>query len=132
MEQLEYDTRLFNRAIRNGKRHRNILQNLLVDSDIYLDPQALILAPENVIQISGEIVKGSNYIDAAVRGAIKSLDIIEKAHAEKQLKIPELELPWMAGIRSDLEQVPLEESKFIESMMPLLSREKILLDEYGL
>ncbi len=73
LEHLVYDTRLMNEAIRDGRSTVNKLQDLYVSSDCYYDPQALILAPVNVIEISREIVKGSNYIDATVRGCLKGL-----------------------------------------------------------
>ena len=56
-EQLEYDSRLLNEALKAGKMHSHILQQLLVSSDIYTDPQALILAPENVIRLSEVMVR---------------------------------------------------------------------------
>jgi methanol--5-hydroxybenzimidazolylcobamide Co-methyltransferase len=61
-EQLEYDVRLMNEAKRTGKNESLMLQKLFVNSDIRYDPQALILAPENVIRISKQIIKGNNSI----------------------------------------------------------------------
>ena len=43
-------------AIKEGKESVLTLQRLLVNYDISFDPQALILAPLNVIEISKEIV----------------------------------------------------------------------------
>jgi methanol--5-hydroxybenzimidazolylcobamide Co-methyltransferase len=132
MEQLEYDSRLFNQAIKMGDGHVHMLQDMLVESDVHFDPQAFILSPSNVITISEEIVKGKTYIEAAVNGALKALDIIEEAHKAGELKIPEIEIPWIANIRSDLEDIPSGESEFIEMMLPRLDSSKIILSEYGM
>ena len=55
MEQLEYDVRLMNVALREGKASASLLKRLLEQSDIYTDPQALVLSTENVIRISKKL-----------------------------------------------------------------------------
>jgi methanol--5-hydroxybenzimidazolylcobamide Co-methyltransferase len=131
-EQLEYDTRLMNQAIKKGIQSIHNLQELYVDSDIGHDPQALILAPENVIVISKEIVKGSNYIEATVLGCLKGLDIIEEAIKMNLLKVNPLEDIWFETIRTDIESIPLNESNFIEDILPGIDQSKIIFSEYGL
>ncbi len=131
MEQLEYDTRLMNRAIADGPGTVLKLQHLMVESDIHFDPQALVLAPKNVIAISKEIVSGDNYIDASVRAALKGLDIIEAAVGDGSLKSSERENEWIPRIREVLQSVPLDESKFVEEMLAL-HEGKFFPAEYGL
>ncbi len=132
LEQLIYDTRLMNEAIRDGKSTVNKLQDLFASSDTYFDPQALILSPVNVIDISREIVKGSNYIDATVRGCLKGMEIIENALETEQLKRDEREEVWIGTIKEELLSIPIEEDVFVEEILPTIDREKILLEEYGL
>ena len=132
LEQLVYDTRLMNEAIRDGKSTVNKLQDLFASSDTYYDPQALILAPVNVIEISREIVKGSNYIDATVRGCLKGMEIIENALETEQLKRDEREEVWMDTIKEELLSIPIKEDTFVEEILPTIDRDKILLEEYGL
>jgi methanol--5-hydroxybenzimidazolylcobamide Co-methyltransferase len=132
LEQLVYDTRLMNEAIRDGRSTVNKLQDLYVSSDIHYDPQALILAPVNVIEISREIVKGSNYIDATVRGCLKGMEIIENALETKLLKRDEREEVWMDSIKQELLSIPIDENKFLDEVLPTIDRDKILLEEYGL
>ena len=131
LEQLEYDTRLMNQALKAGKSTATMLQQLFADSDKSLDPQAIILAPKNVIAISEEIVKGSNYIDASVRAAQKGLDIIDDAFKSGQLLVPEMEIPWIDMIRQALSEIPTDESQFVEEMLPILEG-KFIPKEYGL
>ena len=98
----------------------------------YFDPQALILAPVNVIEISREIVKGSNDIDATVRGCLKGLEIIENALETDGLKRDDRETVWMDSIKQELLSIPIEENAFVEEILPTIDKEKILLEEYGL
>jgi methanol--5-hydroxybenzimidazolylcobamide Co-methyltransferase len=132
LEQLEYDVRLMNQATLQGKDSARMLQRMMIDSDIIYDPQAIILAPENVIEISQEIVKGENYIDAAVRGSLKALEILEESHLSGNLMLNDMELPWIEMIRNDILSIPLNESQFIEDIMPSIDQNKIILSEYGL
>lgn len=132
LEQLVYDTRLMNEAIRDGKSTVNKLQDLFASSDTYFDPQALILSPVNVIEISREIVKGSNYIDATVRGCLKGMEIIENAIETEQLKHDEREEVWIDTIKQELLSIPIEEDTFVEEILPTIDRDKILVEEYGL
>lgn len=132
LEQLEYDVRLMNEALRAGKLHRNILQQLLVASDVYTDPQALILSPENVIRISKELVKGDTYVANAKNGALAALDIIEETILSGKLHISEMETGYLPILRDDLNSIPENESDFIAMMLPLLDQNKFILTEYGL
>ncbi|TSA37995.1 MAG: methanol--corrinoid methyltransferase [Porphyromonadaceae bacterium] len=131
-EQLEYETRLMNAATKQGKASARILKSLYVDSDIFHDPQAFVLAPENVIDIAKEIVSGRNYLESTVKGCKKAISMIETAMAEGRLKNDKKEYIWIDKIRQDLETIPSDEGKFIEEMLPVIDTEKIILGEYGL
>ncbi|MDR3329252.1 MAG: hypothetical protein LBS63_03975 [Prevotellaceae bacterium] len=132
MEQLEYDVRLMNEALRLGPDHRRILQQLMVSSDAYLDPQALVLAPESVIRISQALLKGETYIANAKSGAMVALDIIDEALAAGQLLLPEAEKAYLPQMREALCEIPDSESDFVEMMLPLLDKSKFTPAEYGL
>jgi methanol--5-hydroxybenzimidazolylcobamide Co-methyltransferase len=131
-EQLEYETRLMNTATKQGKASARILKSLYVDSDIYHDPQAFVLAPENVVEIAKEIVAGRTYLESTVNGCKKAILMIETAMAEGRLKNDEKEYIWIDKIRQDLESIPSDESHFIEEMIPMIDSDKIILSEYGL
>ena len=131
LEQLEYDARLMNAAIKSGAPTATTLQHLFAESDQALDPQAIVLAPKNVIAISEEIVRGENYVDASIKAAQKALNIIEEAHKSGELLLPEVELPWIDMLRDSLSEIPTDESKFVEEMLPTLES-KFIPSEYGL
>lgn len=132
MEQLEYDARLMNQALKAGTVPSHILQQLLVASDVYTDPQALILSPENVIRISKELIKGNSYVANAREGALAAIDIIEEALMSGQMKLSDLETCYLPILREDLSGIPDNESDFIEMMLPLLDQSKFTMTEYGL
>jgi methanol---5-hydroxybenzimidazolylcobamide Co-methyltransferase len=132
MEQLEYDTRLMNCAIKGGKKEILQLQKLFVNSDKFYDPQAFILAPENVIAIAGEIVKGENYIDATKRGCLKALDLIATAIADGSLMHDEKEDYWIDLLKEDIGSIPTGESEFVELVLPTIDSTKLIFSEYGL
>ena len=132
LEQLEYDARLMNEALSLGKTHCHVFQQLLVASDAYTDPQALILSPENVIRISKELIKGNSYVANARNGALAALDIIDEAFQSGKLKLSEIETSYLPIFRDDLNSIPDNESAFIEMMLPLLDSGKFILSEYGL
>jgi methanol--5-hydroxybenzimidazolylcobamide Co-methyltransferase len=132
MEQLEYDVRLMNEALKAGNVPTRILQDLLVASDIYTDPQALILSPENVIRISQELVKGDSYVANARNGALKALDIIEEALQNGNMNLADNETAYLPLLREELNTIPDSESEFIEMTLPLLDPSKFIPQEYGL
>jgi methanol--5-hydroxybenzimidazolylcobamide Co-methyltransferase len=132
MEQLEYDSRLLNEALKAGTLHSQVLQQLLVASDIYTDPQALILSPENVIRISKELVKGESYVENAKNGALETINIIEEALLSGKMKLPELETNYLPVMREELNSIPSDEGDFIAMMLPLLDQGKFIPAEYGL
>lgn len=132
LEQLEYDTRLMNRATMDGREEALRLQNLFVMSDAYYDPQAFIFEPQNVISIAGEIVKGKNYLDATKRGCLKALELISAGIADGSLLHDEKEDEWISILKDDIGSVPEKEEDFIEMVMPTLDTNKLTLSEYGL
>ncbi len=131
-EQLTYDTRLFNQAVASGKSDILNLQRYMVESDMYFDPQAFILAPENVIKISSEIVKGFNHLDAAKKGALKGLSLIEEAIMEGRLKSSEMEDAYIPLLKDELSSIPDSEDKFIAEMDGIIDNTKYIKEEYGL
>jgi methanol--5-hydroxybenzimidazolylcobamide Co-methyltransferase len=130
LEQLAYDARLMNESIRQGTDA--MLQKLFVDSDIRLDPQALVLAPASVIEISKAIVGSESHLEAAIRAGAKALDIIQAAHEGGALALTEREVEYIERIRGEIADIPTDESAFVEMMLPNMDRNKVHIEEYGL
>jgi methanol--5-hydroxybenzimidazolylcobamide Co-methyltransferase len=132
LEQLEYDVRLMNEAIKAGPGTSRMLQQLLVSSDIYTDPQALILSPENVIRISNELIKGESYVANARNGALEAIRIIEEALDSGIMKLAEIETTYLPILKDEIASIPDSESNFIDMMLPELDQNKFIPSEYGL
>jgi hypothetical protein len=117
----------FNRATVTTCKHQSN-----VDSDIYTDPQALMLAPESVIAISKEIVASTNHVEAGCRAARRAIELIRDAKASGQLLLNERETDYLDQIADEIETIPLDESAFIDDMLPTIDTEKCILKEYGI
>jgi len=132
MEQLQYDVRLFNQATAEGRESVLTLQRLLVNSDSCHDPQAFILAPDNIIIISEAIVSGDTYVSATKKGCLKGLDLIEEGISQGTLRDDPKESSWIGMLRDEIASIPDNESDFVNEIVPQLDPEKIALSEYGL
>ncbi|MBL7005962.1 MAG: methanol--corrinoid methyltransferase [Spirochaetia bacterium] len=130
MEQLIYDTRLFNQASALGQA--SVYRKMMVESDIHFDPQAIILDPVHVIEISKAIVSGRNYVESAILGSLKGLDIIEEHVKDGSLYLDDRELVWIDMLRSEIHDIPADEGALVAAIQPELDTRKVLLSEYGL
>ncbi len=129
-EQLIYDCRLMNKATEQG--HELILRNLLSDSDAYLDPQAYILKPDVVFEISNEIVKTQDPFIRTRNGVLKALEILRRAVASGELVLDERELRWLDILSNQVDEVPEDEAEFIDEMRDEINPANCKLDEYGI
>jgi methanol--5-hydroxybenzimidazolylcobamide Co-methyltransferase len=132
LEMLEYDVRLLNTAARRGDEMADILQHLLVESDVHNDPQAFVLAPANVVDIAESMVDADSYLAAARDGALRALELMSEASKEGYLRCPERETVWFDLIRAELETIPDEEDAFIAEMIPQIDTAKVRLEDYGI
>ena len=129
-EQLIYDCRLMNVAARKG--HRLLMRDLLAESDAYLDPQAYILKPDVVFEISQEMVKTQNPFLRTLNGVNKALEILRRAVEAKELVLDERETHWLDLLSSQVEEIPEDEQEFIDEMREEINPANCKLDEYGL
>ncbi|MFA5152609.1 MAG: methyltransferase MtaB domain-containing protein, partial [Clostridia bacterium] len=129
-EQLAYDCRLMNEASSKGNDKALFLRDCLADSDSLYDPQAYVLRPDVVLDISKQIMKEKTYYDRAKRGAIATVGILRKAYDERTLKLDDKELDWMDRIYDEIEDMPKTEQELTELMIPLC--EKLNPEKYDL
>ncbi|PHV69605.1 methanol--corrinoid methyltransferase [Sporanaerobium hydrogeniformans] len=129
-EQLIYDCRLMNKATEKG--YTKLLRDLLVESDCYLDPQAYILAPENVFEIAREIVKSQNPFIRTLNTGKKALEILQRGVDKKELHLDEREVDWIDRLRDQLDEIPEDEEAFIAEMKDEVDSDKYNIKEYGL
>jgi methanol--5-hydroxybenzimidazolylcobamide Co-methyltransferase len=131
-EQLEYDTRLMNQAIKDGPESVLLLQKLFCDSDAFRDPQAFILTPRNIIEISSAIIQGESYLENAKNGCLKALELIEEAARSGSLEIVAVEKEWIHRLKDEIGSIPENENAFIEEMLSRIDSTKFKPSEYGI
>jgi methanol--5-hydroxybenzimidazolylcobamide Co-methyltransferase len=132
MEQLIYDCRLMNEALKDGPDAVRTLRNWLVRSDIALDPQAIIISPEGSMAIARAIVQSKDHYSAAKAAALCAIDLIATAHRQGRLKLPPREVPWLEQMRGTVESLSDTRSQFIDDMMPLIDTSTFVRQDYDL
>ncbi|MFI5379390.1 MAG: methyltransferase MtaB domain-containing protein [Tepidisphaerales bacterium] len=132
LEQLIYDCRLMNQAIAEGSAGAAMMQRWMVQSDAALDPQAFILAPQNVIAIARAIVSSDNYYHAGKAAALTAVRLMREACAAGTLRLSERECPWLDTIQTAVEELPVDEGGFIDQMMAVVDRAKFVARDYEL
>lgn len=130
LEQLIYDTRLMNQAITQGSV--STLQSLLVASDVGFDPQAFILAPENVIPVARAVANAATPLEGAIDSAQTAMGLMRAAVADGRLLLDDREREWITRIEDELASIPRDESRFVEEMAAEIDTGVVTLREYGL
>ena len=130
MEQLAYATRLMNAATAAGQALQ--LRDLLVSSDASLDPQAHVLRPDVVLELSAEIIAEATPYRRVRRAAIATLASLRAATAGGVLELGRGELRWLDRLSAAAEALPDDEEAFIAQALPLVDSAKVRLEEYEL
>lgn len=131
-EQLIYDCRLMNQALKQGREPALMMRNWLVNSDAALDPQAYILVPENVIALASAIVGAPTPYQAGKAVARKTVQILRDGLRAERVKIAEREVGWLDTIDAALDEMSDDEGEFIAQTMPLLDTSKFVARDYEL
>jgi methanol--5-hydroxybenzimidazolylcobamide Co-methyltransferase len=132
MEQLTYDCRLMNRALKDGKQAALTLRNWLVESDAALDPQAWVLAPENVIAIATAIVGAPDPYQAGTSAARVAIERLRAAQLANEVKIAPREIRFLETMLTQLDELPADTDEFISQQKLQVDPAKYLPAEYGL
>ncbi len=117
-EQLEYDCRLMNTASKRGRETALLMRDMLADSDSALDPQAYVLRPDVVLEISQEIVKEDGYYSRTKKAAELALDKIRAAHGKGELALEDKELMWLDRLAEDVAALPADVQTLTDEMVP--------------
>lgn len=117
MEQLAYDCRLMNTSADAGRQNSLLLRDWLCESDSKYDPQAYVLRPDVVIEISKEIIKENTPFKRSKAAAFAAIDTLRRAVDNKKVLIDEREASWLDIMEGQLENVPDDEEAFIAEML---------------
>ena len=128
LEELWYDCKLMNQALRDGQGLT--LRNLLSDSDTGDSAEALVLKPASCLRIANAITCSEDTQQRAWNAADEALKIIEEAAADGALAIEAREQPFLASIRQSLDQMATldDTAEYYSALYP----GKFLPEEYGL
>jgi len=132
MEQLIYDCRIMNEAIKDGKEGVATYQRWVVRSDAGLDPQAYILTPQNVIRVARAIVSSKDHYRAGCAAALETIAILREGSDSGCLHIIEREKEWLENLGETVGELPEKEDDFIADQLALADKDKFLAAEYGL
>ena len=132
MEQLIYDCRLMNEAIKDGDEAVKRLQKWFTESDAGKDPQALVLHPEIVTSISEKFLKYSTPLEMVFYSVEEVLTLLQDAMKNKEVIIPNPDLRWFDLISAQLDSLPRSESGLLDILMASSQELKFIPEEYGL
>jgi methanol--5-hydroxybenzimidazolylcobamide Co-methyltransferase len=113
-EVLIYDCRLMNEALKQGKE--KTLRDLLVSSDVYGSPQALVLSPQAAVAIGSAIVGEADDYRRTVEAGLAAATLIREAVDASLLSISKAERRWLERIQSALAGLPQEEGELRERL----------------
>jgi methanol---5-hydroxybenzimidazolylcobamide Co-methyltransferase len=130
LEQLVYASRLLNQAAKQGMESVLSLRNLLVESDCRLDPQAYILRPDVVVDLSKKIISQPTSFLRTRIAALETLACLRKAVDMNAFQLSKLELRWLDKLSQQAETLPEDEEKFVSEMVTKVDSGKVLLEEY--
>jgi len=114
LELLAYDCRLFNAALQSGTP--SAYQQLLVDSDARLSPQAYVLTPGSTLRIASAIVGQRGHYAMTLAAAREAVALLEEAKTAKELALNDRETEWLARIGGSLASLPSSEGEMILQM----------------
>ncbi len=114
LELLAYDCRLFNQALTTGTE--KTFQNLLVESDVHMSPQAFILSPDATMRIASAIVRESDHYAMTLGAANEAVQIMRDGLGEGSLALDAKEQKWLDRISGALAALPSDEMQLLESL----------------
>ena len=132
LEQIAYDCRLMNVASSKGPQKALELRDWLAESDRMFDPQAYILSPEAVFQISQAIIKENTYYNRAKAAAATAISLLRKATESKNIIVDEREISWLDTMEFQLDMLPDNEEEFIHDMVENNRSDKFVPEKYDI
>lgn len=132
LEQLAYSTRLMNAATQAGPHTALTLRDLYVASDTVYDPQAYVLRPDVVIDLSREIIAETTPYRRVRRAALATLERLRKGYSLGHFQLSAQEVSWLDRLSTQADQLPEAEEALNEQMTQIVDQGKIRLDQYDL
>lgn len=132
LEQLAYDCRLMNTASASSPEDALRLRDWLTESDSALDPQAFVLRPDVVLEISEKIAASSDPYTQTIIAANATIEAFKNADPKK-LTLNDTDKKWIDILEMQLQMIPDTEQELIEQMLARPDvKDKFLPQEYGI
>ena len=116
-EQLVYDCRMLNEGSARGKDTALLLRDICADSDSKLDPQAYVLRPDVVYDISKKLVEVDGYYNRTKAAAAFALDAMREGFESGRLTLSDREQTWLDNLSEQVDALPDDEAEFVELML---------------
>lgn len=132
LEQLIYDCRLMNLALRESADSSLKFRNWMIESDAGFDPQAYIFRPENILHLSQKMSETETPYKMVLTAVDETLKILRKAIDRGDIKINNTESRWLDLLSMQNEELPADEGSLIELISGGIYADKFIPAEYGL
>ena len=130
MEQLIYDTRLMNVATENRKEL--FLRDLFVSSDSKYDPQAYVLRPDVVLDISKKVLEKETPFERTKEIALITIEKLRNAIDNDELSVNDREISYLDIMEMSIEEIPDDKEEFTRQMVEKCASEKFKPEKYDL
>jgi methanol--5-hydroxybenzimidazolylcobamide Co-methyltransferase len=111
LEQLAYDCRLYDQAVISGEAGVRQLRDWLTQSDAPLDPQAYVLTPDLVFEVSKSIIQGKTDYERTKLAIASALELLKNAAEDGELQLSDREKPWLGILESEIDSLPQSEDE---------------------
>ncbi|MFB0517093.1 MAG: methyltransferase MtaB domain-containing protein [Candidatus Neomarinimicrobiota bacterium] len=132
MEQLIYDCRLMNAALADGVPAARQFQRWLVESDARYDPQAYVLRPDCVLEISKALIEESQPLGMVLRAMDLTLKVLRRAQNEGALQMAEVEMSWLNRLSRQLESIPSDVDELWHYVKSQYGEQCVVWEDYQL
>lgn len=132
VEQLLYDCRLMNLALKDNIDSSLKFRNWMIESDAGFDPQAYIFKPENVLYLSQRMSEAESPYKMVLTAVDDTLNILRKAIDKGDIRVNSTETRWMDLLSMQNEMLPADEDSLTEIILAGSYSDKFIPCEYGL
>lgn len=132
LEQLVYATRTMNVATAHGADTARMLRDLYVESDAGLDPQAYLLRPDIVVELSRAMLGESTPYGRTRAIGLAALEALRRGRDAGAFTLGTAEARWLDRLSRAMDEIPADEEELIAAVVPTIDPTKVRLDQYGL
>jgi len=132
VEQLIYDCRLMNLALKDNADSSLKYRNWMIESDASLDPQAYIFRPENILYLSRKMSEAESPYNMVLTAVSETLHLLRNAINKGDINVNSKENRWLELLSIQYEGLPTDEGSLIGLISTGKYADKFIPGEYGL